>query len=59
MRLRGWCLRLTAGHDSCPLLLDDATVQTDSVRTAQVSTLLHKLSERRVMVFAQQEQVAE
>jgi exonuclease SbcC len=51
---------LTAGHDNCPLLLDDVTVQADSVRTTQILTLLHKLSdERQVIVFAQQEQVAE
>ncbi len=51
---------LTAGHDSCPLLLDDVTVQADSIRTAQVLTLLHKISdERQVIVFAQQDQVAQ
>lgn len=38
---------LTAGHDSCPLLLDDVTVQADAVRTARVLTLLHAMSEER------------
>jgi hypothetical protein len=50
---------LTAGHDSCPLLLDDVTVQADNQRTEQILELLHKLSgERQVVLFSQQRSVA-
>lgn len=50
---------LTAGHDTCPLILDDPTVQADSIRLATILDLLHELSsERQIVVFAQQDEVA-
>jgi uncharacterized protein YhaN len=52
--------RLTAGHDTCPLLLDDITVHADAPRTQQLLELLHELSaERQIVLFAQQAQVRE
>jgi uncharacterized protein YhaN len=52
--------RLTAGHDTCPLLLDDITVHADATRTRQLLELLHELSaERQIVLFAQQAQVRE
>ena len=49
----------TAG-ESCPLLLDDVTVQADEVRTREILDLLLRLSEQRqVIVFAQEPAVAE
>jgi hypothetical protein len=52
--------RLTAGHDSCPLLLDDVTVHADLRRTQQLLDLLHELSaERQIVLFAQQADVCE
>ncbi len=51
---------LTAGHDTCPLLLDDVTVHADAGRTEQLLELLHELShERQIVLFAQQDQVWE
>jgi DNA repair exonuclease SbcCD ATPase subunit len=52
--------RLTADHDTCPLLLDDVTVHADPVRTAALLELLHELSdERQIVLFAHQDQVRE
>ncbi len=52
--------RLTAGHDSCPLLLDDVTVHADPERTHRMLELLHRLSgERQIVLFAHQDQVRE
>jgi DNA repair exonuclease SbcCD ATPase subunit len=52
--------RLTAGHDTCPLLLDDVTVHADPGRTTALLDLLHELSdERQIVLFAHQEQVRE
>jgi hypothetical protein len=52
--------RLTAGHDTCPLLLDDVTVHADSARAAALLDLLHELSdERQIVLFAHQDQVRE
>jgi uncharacterized protein YhaN len=52
--------RLTEGHDTCPLLLDDATVHADPERTGRMLELLHRLSaERQIVLFAHQDQVRE
>lgn len=52
--------RLTAGHDTCPLLLDDITVHADPQRTQRLLELLHELSaERQIVLFAQQPAVRE
>ncbi|HEX4016038.1 MAG TPA: hypothetical protein VHX15_04815 [Frankiaceae bacterium] len=52
--------RLTAGHDTCPLLLDDVTVHADPERTHRMLELLHRLSgERQIVLFAHQDQVRE
>jgi uncharacterized protein YhaN len=51
---------LTAGHQSCPLLLDDVTIQADVQRTPQILEMLHKLSNsRQIILFAQDPQVAD
>ena len=50
---------LTRGHDTCPLLLDDVTVHADAARTRDILDLLLRLStERQIVVFTQEEQVA-
>ena len=52
--------QLTAGRDSCPLLLDDVTVHADPVRSRQLLELLHELSkERQIVLFAHQQHVRE
>jgi DNA repair exonuclease SbcCD ATPase subunit len=52
--------RLTEGHDSCPLLLDDVTVHADPERTHRMLEFLHRLSaERQIVLFAHQDQVRE
>jgi hypothetical protein len=52
--------RLTEGHDTCPLLLDDVTVHADPERTRRMLELLHRLSgERQIVLFAHQDQVRE
>ncbi len=49
---------LTAAGESCPLLLDDVTVQTDAARTEAVLDLLHAVSrERQVILFSQEAEV--
>jgi uncharacterized protein YhaN len=51
---------LTAGKETCPLLLDDVTVQSDALRTTAILELLHELSkEQQVIVFAQERGVAD
>ena len=51
---------LTAGKETCPLLLDDVTVQSDAARTVAILELLHELSkEQQVIVFAQERGVAD
>ena len=49
---------LTAPSESCPLLIDDATVQTDSDRTEAVLSLLLELSaETQIVLFSQEDHV--
>lgn len=51
---------LTAGHDTCPLLLDDVTVHADRQRTQAILELLLAVSaERQVVLFTQEDQVAQ
>lgn len=50
---------LTTTPESCPLLLDDVTVQADPERTVEILDLLLALSaDRQVIVFAQEPAVA-
>ena len=50
---------LSAGHDTCPLLLDDVTVHADADRTREILELLLAVSkERQVVLFTQEDQVA-
>ena len=52
--------QLTAGKESCPLLLDDVTVQSDEGRTHAILELLHEISkEQQIIVFAQERGVAD
>jgi uncharacterized protein YhaN len=45
---------------TCPLLLDDVTVQADGKRTIAILELLHELSkDQQVIVFSQQQHVAD
>jgi hypothetical protein len=46
---------LTVAGESCPLLLDDVTVQADDVRTKAILDLLLALSEQRQIVLFSQE----
>lgn len=49
---------LTRGHDTCPLLLDDATVHADEARTRKIlDLLLDVANDRQVVVFTQEQQV--
>jgi uncharacterized protein YhaN len=46
--------------ETCPLLLDDVTVQADAVRTVQIlELLLNVAEERQVILFAQEPSVAD
>ncbi|WP_434447997.1 AAA family ATPase [Lentzea sp. E54] len=46
--------------ESCPLLLDDVTVQADDVRTrAMLDLLLHLSADRQIVLFAQEAAVVE
>lgn len=46
--------------ETCPLLLDDVTVQADAVRTVQILELLLRVAEeRQVILFAQEPSVQE
>ena len=50
---------LTSNNDTCPLILDDATVHADAARTRDILGLLLKIAtERQVILFTQEEQVA-
>lgn len=50
---------LTKPGETSPLLFDDVTVQTDSVRTVAILDLFHEISrERQVIVFSQEEDVS-
>jgi len=49
---------LTKPGEVSPLIFDDVTVQTDSIRTQAILDLLHEMSaERQVIVFSQEEDV--
>lgn len=51
---------LGAGHDTCPLLLDDVTVHADSARKAAMLELISSVAaERQVILFSQEDAVAE
>ena len=51
---------LTQPQETCPLILDDVTVQSDSTRTrAILDTLLALSEERQVIVFSQEDEVLE
>ncbi len=51
---------LTVGKETCPLLLDDVTVQFDVSRTVAILELLHELSKEQLdMSFAQESGVAD
>lgn len=46
--------------ETCPVILDDATVQSDRVRTEAIMRCLHTVSrERQVVVFTQEDEVLE
>jgi uncharacterized protein YhaN len=48
------------GHDMCLLILDDVTVHADSARTTAILALLLQVSaERQVILFTQEDQVAD
>ncbi len=50
---------LTAGRESCPVILDDVVVQSDSDRTRTLLELLHEISRmRQVVLFTLSEQAA-
>jgi DNA repair protein SbcC/Rad50 len=49
---------LAKAGESCPLVLDDVTVQCDSIRTPAVLRLLHALSrDRQIILFSQEDEV--
>jgi uncharacterized protein YhaN len=51
---------LTTTRESCPLLLDDVTVQADDERTREILELMLRLShDRQIILFAQEPVVAE
>jgi uncharacterized protein YhaN len=51
---------LTKADESCPLLLDDVTVQADAARTEAILDLLLRLSQdRQIVLFAQEPMVAQ
>ena len=51
---------LTQPEETCPLILDDVTVQSDSTRTrAILDTLLALSEERQVILFSQEDEVLE
>ena len=50
---------LVTTDESCPLLLDDVTVQSDADRTVRIMETLHEASsERQVIMFSQEAEVA-
>jgi uncharacterized protein YhaN len=51
---------LTTTAESCPLLLDDVTVQADPERTEEILNLLLELAaDRQIVLFAQEPAVAQ
>lgn len=51
---------LTKLGETCPLILDDVTAQSDEERTAAVLGMLHQISEtRQVILFSQEREVLE
>ncbi len=51
---------LTQPEETCPLILDDVTVQSDSTRTrAVLDTLLALSGERQIILFSQEDEVLE
>lgn len=51
---------LTAGKDTCPLLLDDVTVHADTTRTREILDLLAVVAaDRQVILFTQEDMVAD
>jgi exonuclease SbcC len=46
---------LTAPGETCPLILDDVTAQSDATRTKSILEVLHELSADRQIVFFTQE----
>jgi exonuclease SbcC len=49
---------LSGGTETVPLIFDDVTAQSDSVRTVAVMELLHELSiEHQVILFTQEDEV--
>ena len=51
---------LTQPHETCPLILDDVTVQSDSTRTqAILDTLVALSQERQIILFSQEDEVLE
>lgn len=56
----GLAKHLTAPNETCPLILDDVTVECDSHRKAAVLELLHEMSrDRQVILFSQETEVLE
>lgn len=52
--------RHLGNNETCPLLLDDVTVQSDAGRTLRLLELLHELSaEQQIILFAQEQLVAD
>jgi exonuclease SbcC len=51
---------LTKLGETCPLILDDVTAQSDEERTTAVLGMLHRISEtRQVILFSQEREVLE
>ncbi len=54
----GLAKHLTKPNETCPLVLDDVTVQCDSARKSAVLDLLHRMSgERQIILFSQEREV--
>ena len=50
---------LVTTTESCPMLLDDVTVQSDADRTVRIMETLHEASaDRQVIMFSQEAEVA-
>ncbi len=49
---------LVGDNGSCPLLIDDVTVQSDADRTVLILEMLHQISEdRQIILFSQEDEV--
>lgn len=49
---------LSGGTETAPLIFDDVTTQSDTIRTVAVMELLHELStEHQVIIFSQEDEV--